>query len=178
MDHFRDGADLMPAVMQQVLAGSGGRTEVLIDRTLGTTFGDMTNGGGLAAAFDGNTNQAASAGAAKTSSAIGYVGKTLAAPAIFSRAVIHGSNDQGYINAIGVNAVVVIMGKQGAAPSNAIDGTNLGSASGIDVADQSAGRTINSNDLATAWDHIWVRTTSGGGGVSARIAELVLYELK
>lgn len=169
----------MPAVMQQVLAASGGKTEFLIDRTFGTNIGDMTNGGGLAAAFDGNTTQAASAGAAKTSSAIGYVGKTLAAPAIFSRAVIHGSNNQGYINAVGVNAILVMMGKQGAAPSSAVDGTNLGSASGVDVADQSAGRTINSNDLTTAWDHLWVRTTfSSGSGVSARIAELVLYELK
>lgn len=49
--------------------------QVQIPQTTGTPIGDMTASGGLAAAFDGNTNQSTSAGAEEPSGNIGWVGK-------------------------------------------------------------------------------------------------------
>ena len=42
-------------------------TQALVDRTTGTAIGDMTENGGLSAAFDNATDQLANAGAAKSS---------------------------------------------------------------------------------------------------------------
>ena len=157
-----------------------GRSEVLIDRTLGTNIGDLSSNGGLAAAFDGNTNQAAAACAVNNSSGLGHVGKTLAAPAVFSNIVVHGSNNEGYINAPAVNAVLTLRGKQGVAPADRTDGTLLASSGAIlHQADESAERTLQSSDTTTAWDHVWVQTAySGGSASSFRIAEIAMYELK
>lgn len=157
-----------------------GKTEFLIDRTLGTNIGDMTNGGGLAAAFDGNSNQASSSCALKNASAIGWLGKSLASPSIFGRAVIHGSNDLGFVNSVGKSTFLTIYGKQGSAPANAIDGTILGNVNFADTANESAGREVLSNNLTTAWDHLWVRTSYAAGAPTpstVRISELVLFEL-
>lgn len=154
-------------------------TESLVDRTAGTNLGDMTDGGGLAAAFDGTTSQASASCARKSSSALGYLGKTLAAPIVFARAVVHGSTDRGYIDIVGRNVVLTIRGKQGAAPATSLDGTIIGSISFNEAADESAGREILSTDVATEWDHLWVRTAYAGGTptpTDCRIAELVLYE--
>lgn len=170
----------MPAALQQMLI-AGGKRQVLIDRTLGTNIGDMTGNGGLAAAFDGNANQGAIDCAVKSSDAFGYVGKTLAAPSVFAKATVHGSNNQGFINIVGRGVTLTMRGKQGAAPSTALDGTSIGSVSFNEGADESAGREITSTDLSTAWDHIWVRITYAGGTptpTNARVGELVLYELK
>ncbi len=43
---------------------------VLIDRTAGSTIGNMTGGGGLASGFDGNTAQASGSGPVDTSAAL------------------------------------------------------------------------------------------------------------
>lgn len=169
----------MPAVVQQVMA-AGGKAERLIDRTLGTNIGDMTANGNLAAAFDGNANQAAAACAVKTASTIGWVGKTLAAPAVFNRALVSGSNDTGYSGYSNRTVSQTIYGKNGSAPGSSTDGTILGAISFSEGANESAPREIESNDKLTAWDHLWLRSFSGVGSPTSnpRVAELVLYELK
>lgn len=72
----RRGICSMLMVNQLIGFGAGSSAvQTLIDRTLGTTIGDMTSGGGLAAAFDGTTSQAFASSAYKSASATGYVGK-------------------------------------------------------------------------------------------------------
>ena len=143
----------------------------VIDRTAGTNIGDLTETGGLAAAFDGVTSQAAAACATKFSESQVYIGKTLALRQRFGRAVVYGSNNVG-LSSDNPSITINARGKQGSAPANATDGTILGTITFTDTADESAGRIIDSTDLMTEWDHLWVEMTSGD--TNWRVAELVL----
>lgn len=150
---------------------------VLIDRTTGTNIGNMTTGGGLAAAFDGVTSQSSASCAILGSATNAYVGKTLAASRAFGQAVVFGSNNAGYVAAPSNTAttVLTVYGKQGAAPSGGTDGTALGSVSFADTSNESTGRTISSTDLSTVWDHLWVYVAQGGSAANMLVAELQLY---
>lgn len=148
---------------------------VLIDRTAGTNIGDMTSNGGLAAAFDGVTNQASAACAVGSSSANRFVGKTLASAKKFGKATVYGSNNSGYISAADPSVTVRIYGKSGVAPVNDQDGTILGTISFTDTTNESVGRDITSTDTSTSWDHMWVRVTTSAASTKI-VAELVLYE--
>lgn len=139
---------------------------VLIDRTIGTNIGNMTIQGGLAAAFDGN----AAPGFSNSASAGGttaYVGKSLPSPRRFGQAVVYGSTDFGYMTASG-NITFSVYGKQGAAPTGATNGTLIGSLATFSDGSGVQMKTINSTDLVTAWDHIWltmVTTNTSGGNI-------------
>jgi len=149
---------------------------VLIDRTTGTNIGNMTSNGALAAAFDGDANQANTASAGTLSGATtGYVGKTLTGPKVFGRAVVSGSNSHGYAFSATPTITLNIQGKNGAAPSGPTDGTLLGTISFTDTTDESAGRTINSTDLVNTWDHLFLEVDPGVF-TNKYCAELVLYE--
>lgn len=149
--------------------------EVLIDRTLGTNIGNMTLNGGLAAAFDGTTNQTAASVARTSGTSTGYVGKTLATPAPVERAVVHGSNSNGYAFTVNSATTVTLYGKQGAAPSSGTDGQVLGTISFTDTSNESTGRTITSTDAETVWDHVWVYVDCPTEPTAVYVGELVLY---
>lgn len=156
-------------------AAGGGPDFVLIDRTAGTNIGDMTAFGGLAAAFDGVTVQGGTA-CARLSGTDGYVGKTLAAARTFGKALVYGSNTAGFDTSAGVSTITLnIYGKNGVAPSSRSDGTLLGTLSFTDTSNESAGRQIDSTDLSTTWDHLWVHVNTTTGAVSVLCAELQLY---
>lgn len=140
-----------------------GATGAEIDRTLGTNIGNMTSGGGLAAAFDGTQNQAGGASARTAGSVTSsYVGKTGAAASIISKCTAHGSNNVSYNDSGAVSITLELYGKTGSAPASATDGTMLGSITFTQSAtDESAGRDITSSDTATLWDHWWLRVTCG-----------------
>jgi hypothetical protein len=164
-------AEALQARAQRIWPRSPGAS---IDLTVGTNIGDMTASGGLAAAFDGTTNQAAAACSAKGAATSAYVGKTLSASKAIERALVFGSNNQGYVNGANPSMTITLMGKQGGAPANASDGTTLGSITFTDTADESTGRGITSNDPYTEWAHVWVRM-DGAGSVEYRFAELQLW---
>lgn len=71
-------------------------TSLLADGA-GTPIGDMTSGGGNAAAFDGTTSQAAVAGARKNSTTSAYIGKDWGSGTtrIIGRYIVYGSSDSG-----------------------------------------------------------------------------------
>jgi hypothetical protein len=145
----------------------------VIDRTAGTNIGNMTDGGGLAAAFDGNTSVADDGNAKSTTANDGYCGKTLASASTISKAEIYSSSNLGHDTTGGATTITITLyGKQGSAPGSATDGTSLGSDSFSDTVGM---RTINSSDAATLWDHVWVRVQTSGGGVIPYCGELVLY---
>jgi hypothetical protein len=142
----------------------------------GTNIGNYTDTGGVAAAFNGVTNQTAITGAGKVSSTTGFLGKTYAPrKAVFSVAV-HGSNDQGYVDNITPTVTIVLRGKNGTAPASPTDGTSLGSISFTDTTDESAARTITSSDTTTTWDHIFIDVSHNGAANNMRIGELVITE--
>ena len=55
------------------MAGTDGGVATAISQAAGSAIGGMTAGGGLAAGYDGNTNQAAAASAQSSSNSSGYV---------------------------------------------------------------------------------------------------------
>lgn len=169
--HVAHGADNNDYV---TIGGSDGA--FVINRTLGTNIGDATAAGGLAAAFDNTTNQAAAACAQKAAATFAYVGKTLATSAPIKKAVVYGSNDNGYVTGANPTITIDLYGKQGAAPANSTDGTILGTLAFTDSADEHlAPRTITSSDTTTIWDHGWVRVGQSGGAATMSIAEVQLY---
>lgn len=151
---------------------------VLIDRTLGTAFGDMTGNGNLAASFDGVTNTiktscSRSAGATVSNS---FIGKTLAAPKIFGQAKLYAANDDGFVQSIDPTVTINIRGKNGAAPASNTDGTIVGTLVFTDTANESGGRTVTSTDLVTVWDHLFADISHNGVANRMTCAEVELWE--
>ncbi|WNK00109.1 hypothetical protein L2D14_01465 [Thalassospiraceae bacterium LMO-JJ14] len=75
-------------------------SQALVAGGTGTVIGDMTLGGGLAAAFDGTTDKGYAAGAYKTvtSGALAYIGKDWGSgnTKTISKYVVYATNDVGY----------------------------------------------------------------------------------
>lgn len=149
---------------------------VLIDRTAGTNIGNMTIDGGLAAAFDGNTDQVSTNCANLNTVTSAYVGKTLAASKVFGRAIIYGSNNQGFWGSNPADCVIDIYGKTGAAPASATDGTIIGTSGTFADLTGAISKQIESNNLVNTWAHIWAHTRHSSAATNARVAELILYE--
>jgi hypothetical protein len=147
--------------------------ETLVDRTTGTAFGNL-NAFGLSYAFDGVTNAAGGQCAAKSASG-GYVGKTFTSGKKFSRAIVYGANDKGFVDFGNPSVTISIYGKNGT-PSNETDGTVLGTITFTDTANESSGRTINSTNTTTAYTSLWARVVPSSQE-STYVAELTLYEL-
>lgn len=150
---------------------TGDPVEMLVDRTTGTAFGDMTSLP-LAYAFDGLSNVGGATCAAK-SGAAGYVGQSFAAAKNFCKAKVYGPNDRGFISPGNPSVTINVYGKD-SNPASATNGDLIGSLTFTDTGDESAGRIITLNS-ATAYDHIWAHIN--GGAASTYCSELVLFEL-
>lgn len=137
-------------------------------------MGDMTLGGGLAAAFNGSFSQAYAASARAQTSASGvfinslsfssYVGKDYsgASDQVIDSASVYPSSDIGFVNSAfslgGVTAsqsVTITFNLRGkaSAPSSASDGTLLGTSG--PVPNQFSAVSIKSSSSA-AWKYVWV----------------------
>lgn len=148
----------------------------LIDRTTGTAIGNMNTSGGLAAAFDGNTNQARTACAEIQDATEGYIGKTFAVPTALESVTVYGSNNTGYIRNSNPSVTINLYGKTGAAPGSATDGTLLGTLTFTDTSNESGNpRQVNSSNTTTYWDHGWVRIINDTAGIDeVSCAELLM----
>lgn len=146
----------------------------LISGTLSgsTNFGDISGGGGLAAAFDGNTDQDSSASATLNSgsghsSIGGHIGKNYsgATSQKIASCTIWPSSDKAVAQldngAYGdaLTGCSVYMYGSNSAPSNASDGTVIGAVSPqiYDNGHTTGPITITSSDQTTAYDYVWVR---------------------
>jgi hypothetical protein len=145
-------------------------------REEGEAFGDLTDGGDLAAAFDDVTAQAAAACASKGSSpTTGFIGRNfLDQPRRIFRAIIFGSNDAGYIAGENPEITVTLYGAN-EEPDDETDGTEIGALTFTDTADESTGRTIVCTDQATLWQYVWA-TAATASGTAIHFAELQLIE--
>lgn len=133
----------------------------------GTVIGDLNFQGGRNAAFDGNLNKAFASCASYNSVFITtmYVGKTFTSPRRIGKVIVRGSTDTGYDAFTGPATITLsLYGKNGAAPTGPTDGTQLGTTSFSDN-NLPNEKTINSNDLATEFDHLWVAISSGNSGM-------------
>lgn len=144
--------------------------------SLSSAFGDMTANGGNAAAIDGTTNQAATASSAKTGTNLfAYAGGVAASPKRIYKAILYGSNNQGFEGVGNPSVTLDLYGKNGSNPSSSTDGTLLGTLTFTDTANESAGREIESTDKESLYDRVWLRVSVGSAG-ALRIAEVVPYE--
>jgi predicted phage tail protein len=150
---------------------------VIVNTTAGgTNLGNMTGGGGLAAAFDDDTTQIATACARNSGQDNRWIGKTPATPTAIHRVRVYGSTDQGFIDSATPSVTIDLYGKNGASPNDGTDGTKLGSTTFTDTTDESAGRDVFSNDDVTVWDHLFVRIQNDAGGTTQiNCAELDVY---
>lgn len=121
----------------------------------GSTFGDMTANGGLAASFDGTTSTASASCSHRASTTSAYIGKAFSVAQNISRVDTYGSNNSGY-GGSNNTLTFTVYGKNGA-PSNATDGTAIGSISFTD-ADSTQQKSIPCN-ASTAYTHVWVNIT-------------------
>jgi hypothetical protein len=146
----------------------------LISQGTGTAIGDMTAGGGLAAAFDGNANQAMLASAHRAA-VNGYVGKNYSSdPKRIGQVKATAANNNGFGGSTSHNISITIYGKNGGAPSNGTDGTSLGTTGTITVTGSQV-VTIVSTDSATSWDYVWAYVVNVSAAAFVAVCELEFY---
>jgi hypothetical protein len=145
----------------------------------GTNIGDMTGGGGLAAAFDGTVSKAAVACALRSTVTNAFIGKTFSPAKTFQSVAVYGSNNLGYFGAGGAQTIdFVLRGKTGSAPSSRTDGTSLGTLSFVEVSNESVTpRTITFSDQTTAFDHVWIDASTSGGTDNFYVGQLQFTEI-
>lgn len=147
--------------------------ETLWDRTLGTNIGNMTNYGGLAAAFDGNTSQSNVQGAALNNIGPtgGYVGKNLGAGYPITKIVARTPTNTGFTQS--GNATIRIYAKN-SAPSGPTDGTQLAT-SGPTSHSAGTDYTLTSSDQVTQYQYVWFANFPSNAGNDAYCCELSIY---
>lgn len=145
-----------------------------------STIGNMTNGLGLAQAFDGGHVQTiancAQLNVGATKSA--WIGQDFFAPGVtVSRIAICGSSDQGYMKDgsgdLNPQITIELWGKVApAVPINEYDGVKLGEINFTDTSNESNPRIVYSSDPLTLFQHLWVRLIAGADNVHIAVAEL------
>lgn len=139
----------------------------MIDLTALPQFGNMTRGGGLSAAFDGNAmsqawNEATS----------GWVGVDLGAPRRIDRAFVSCLSNGFDASGLTTPVALTLRAKNGTPPTGPQDGVTLGQISFTDV-NAASTREIVSTDKATEWRYVWVTLSTG---VWAVVSEIALFE--
>jgi len=143
-------------------------------KAVGSAIGNLTGGGGLAAAFNGvgdtYLNSARNSGTTPR-----YIGRTVSGRRVFC-AIINPSTDQGFIQNADPSVTISLYGKTGSAPANATDGTLLGSETFTDI-NVNIPRSVvaGATNIATAWDHIWIHVL-GDGTNNIAVGELDFLE--
>lgn len=146
-------------------------TEQFINNNVGTITGDLTGLGGLATIRDGNTiANNPNFGAYKSNSSSAYFKVEFAQPKVFSKAILYGWNDRGFIDNGNQDYTINIRGDNSAGPI-------IGTVSDTDSNNTSNGITINSNDLTSSWDAFYFEIIATNGGTGICLAEAKLYEI-
>lgn len=146
-------------------------------------IGDMTDRGGLAAAFDSITSKILTSCAARSITNTGvhtaYVGQNYsgASAQTISQAVVYPSNDQGFLsgNPNKGTPLTINLRAKASAPSNSSDGTLLGSVT--TTCDSLSPVTIVSNDTSTTWNYVWAELSANNRAPSQQfaVAQLQLF---
>lgn len=169
----------MPLPGLLLAAGLFGREkrETAIPQWVGTPIGGMTAGGGLAAAFDGAGSQTATTGAwtgTGASASIMWIGKTFSPKKVFKKLTVE-SLTVGYQNQANPTITLRVRGKNGAAPTSATDGTIISDTLSFTDTTSVLTHTLNSTDLITAWDHIFLEVAVSANR-NAGVSEVTMWE--
>ena len=162
----------------------------------GTSIGDLTINGGLAAAFDMSWGypwrevalKTGAQSAGKASSTQSYIGKTWSADEgrqKVLKAVVYGSSDNGLFTT-GVGGTVQLRAHGTSAPGTTafpglLGGTLLGettivaSTAGIEVEILNEEDSVTNPNVDQKWEHTWVVLTSASASAH-RVAQVVFYK--
>lgn len=144
----------------------------------GSTFGNMTGNGGLAALFDTNTSQDHVQGAYFLGTA-GYAGKAFSEAQNITQVKVYGTNNEGFVQSGNPSVTITIYGKA-SSPANATDGTSMGTVTFTDTATTNMQAIVTSGTYQYVWAAISTASSSyimaaeieyfiGGGAVLADI---------
>lgn len=169
-DQYLDAAVSYDAIPTPL--STGAQADVMMSNEQGTLSGDMTSSGGLAAARDGTTSQAATACATKTVASNAFIFIRFGQRMRISKAIVYPSNDQGFGGS--ATHTVILRGYNGGNdPTSFSDGTQLGTTGAF--GNTTASKTITSNDTATEYDGAIIAYTPASGGLSLHCAEIQLF---
>lgn len=160
---------------QAIGFGAGGKTvQTLIPRTDGTAIGNMTENGGLAAAFDGITDQS-QANSARITGALGLIGKDWGAGVTHrvSGFKAWGANNSGYCE--GSNPTVNIT-LEGSSDNFGADINDLGTISFTDTAGSTPVEKLSGIDTSTAYRYHRLKIDTTTCGVKTACAECQFFE--
>lgn len=159
---------------------AGGFTTLtqITDYTGTTNIGDMTGGGGLAALWDGTTDQSAAAGASLGGTpAAAYGGKLWTAAKTIGRFIIYDPNNEGHTSS-GVDVNFRLYGKN-SAPSAYNDGTLLFTSPAQTYTIPTATydtTAVNSIDITAPYTYHWIAIVPAGTTGAVYMAEIIFYE--
>lgn len=132
----------------------------LLAGATGTVIGDMSNGGGISAAFNGTTSQAYGNSAQSTAANGGpaYVGKNWGTgnSYIITKFIAYGALVQGFSSAGSAGTVTLTLYGKNTAPSGPTDGTSLGTLSFTDTRDATAHTLASGITVSTAYQYHWL----------------------
>lgn len=149
--------------------------EVEIDPSGLSKIGNMTGGGGLASAFNGNAAQTFVAAAWYPQAASNaWAGLSFSSPKAVSKIVVNGSNDHGFAYTQNGNITITAYGKNGAAPTTPTGGQAIGSVGPFVDANSLEKEIIINNPQA--WDYVWINITYDGTVVNG-CSEIKMYEV-
>jgi hypothetical protein len=152
--------------------------QTVVAGATGTAIGNMANGGGLAAAFDGNTSQNAAASASITTGdrTTGYVGKDWGSgnTKVISGIVATGASDQGF-NQTGTATVTITL--YGSTDNFSGSNVSLGSGTVTNGAGASLSK-LSGFTTTTGYRYHRIGITDAGASATdnKNCAELVFYE--
>ncbi len=136
----------------------------------GTAFGDMTEVGNLAAAFDGDEDQDSSACSYKTGGADGYIGKDWGdgVTKTVSQYVVISSDSNGFKSS-GSGSVTLTLYGSNSSPSNSTDGTSLHTDTFTSTNTKITKTYTSGITTTTAYRYHWVTLASANNHLIAEI---------
>lgn len=165
-------ATFVPYVEYYRTTAASQSTEVVEISSFTSAIGNMTDGGGLAAAFDSNTSQAAASGA-RAASARAFIGQAWDSPKKIMRAIIYDPNNDGLSGA----AFAVVLRLRGGNTNSINSSTVLASVNTTYVVPTTAYSLVEADiNTTNAYAYHWVEL-SAAGVANLNIAEVRLWEL-
>ena len=169
------GTTATDGYISSVTYSTGSQTQIA--QGTGTAIGDMTAEGGLAAGFDGNTNQAQNTIPTATGNVNNsYIGKDWGSSVTktISGVKVWSSNNSGYNKSAGSDYSLFLLGHTSNNPAAA---TNLGTIVSPTTDDWSlhANSKLSGLTTSTAYRYHWVRLTQTTSVIS-HIGEVEFYE--
>jgi hypothetical protein len=153
-----------------------GSSSTLIPQATGSAFGNMTSGGGLSKAFDGDTSASLGIEQATRFATTAYIGKNYSgSPKSVGSVKVYGSSDVGIEDA-GSQTTVNLRASQ-TLPASRSDGTLLGTSG--EVGDPGGVVvTVTSTDQVTEWNYIWAELiTNQASSITIAVAEVEFYSI-